>query len=321
MNWLDYGMERSPFRPAVDTAAYFPAPSHEAALSAIAAAFARRDPIVLVDGPLGVGKSLVARKWLDDLLPDVPRVVITNANAARPADFLQAILFDLGKPYQGLSEQELRLAVTEHLLEAASNGFPTVLAIDEAHHMSQSALEELRMLGNLETHTGAATFSLLIAHPMLRDALHRPAYCIFADRVAMKCALEPLTPEESVAYLRHQVRAAGGDPAKVFSDDAVSLLAAACAGLPRMLNRAAVLAFEIGASAENEVIDVEAAYESLTQLGIDPPEEDGDGDAVLLPLSKTATDDEHTAKRKTSTATDANTRGLRGAKVARKRTA
>ena len=49
----------------------------------------------------GVGKSLVSRKWLDDLLPDVPRVMIPNARASTPADLLQAILFDLGKPYQG----------------------------------------------------------------------------------------------------------------------------------------------------------------------------------------------------------------------------
>src|SRR5262245_38881442 len=79
VDWSHYGMERSPFRPAVDPAAYFPAPAHEAALAALAAAFARREPAVLIDGTSGVGKSLVARKWLDDLLPDVPRALLPNA--------------------------------------------------------------------------------------------------------------------------------------------------------------------------------------------------------------------------------------------------
>ena len=75
----------------------------------------------------------------------------------RPAELLQAILFDLAKPYQGLGEQELRLAVTGHLLDFAMAGsFPTVLLLDEAQHLSLAVLEELRLLGNLETRRGAA---------------------------------------------------------------------------------------------------------------------------------------------------------------------
>ncbi len=286
MDWSHYGMERPPFRPAVDTAAYFAAPSHEAALAALAAAFARREVAVLIDGPAGVGKSLVARKWLDDLLPDVPRALLPNAHAERPADLLQAILFDLGKPYQGLCEQELRLAVTGHLLDAAAGGFPTVIVIDEAQHLSLAALEELRLLGNLETRQGAAAFAVLVAQPTLRETLRRPSHALFADRVAVRCTIEALSEEESAGYLRHQVRAAGGDPAKVLEGDAITLVAAACGGVPRVLNRAAGLAFELGAEAGAEVVDVEAALEALGRLGIAPPdEEDGTKDAVLLPLA------------------------------------
>jgi type II secretory pathway predicted ATPase ExeA len=285
VDWSHYGMERPPFRPAVDTTAYFAAPSHEAALAALAAAFARREPAVLIDGPSGVGKSIVARKWLDDLLPDVPRALLPNAHADRPGDLLQAILFDLGKPSQGLSEQELRLAVTGHLLDAAAGGFPTVIVIDEAQHLSLAALEELRLLGNLETRQGAAAFAVLVAQPVLREALRRPSYALFGDRVAVRQSIEALTIEESAGYLRHQVQAAGGDPAKVFDADAVSLLASICGGVPRLLNRAAGLAFELGAEAGAEVIDVEAALEALGRLGIAPPDEDdGPKDAVLLPL-------------------------------------
>jgi len=284
-------MDRPPFRPAVDPAAYFSAPSHDAALAALAAAFARREPAVLIDGPAGVGKSLVARKWLDDLLPDVPRALLPNAHADRPADLLQAILFDLGKPYQGLSEQELRLAVTGHLLDAATGGFPTVIVIDEAQHLSLAALEELRLLGNLETRQGATVFAVLVAQPMLRDALRRPAYALFADRVAVRCAVEPLTADESAEFLRHQVRAAGGAPAKVFDDDAVALLATVCGGSPRVLNRAAGLAFELAAGAGAEVVELEAVLEALGRLGIAPPDDDvGAGDAVLLPHPLRPTD-------------------------------
>ena len=318
MDWSHFGMDRPPFRPAVDAAAYFPAPSHAAALAALVAAFARREPVVLIDGPSGAGKSLVARKWLDDLLPDVPRVLLPSGRADKPADLLQAILFDLGKPYQGLSEQELRLAVTGHLLDAAGGGFPTVILIDEAQHLSQTALEELRLLGNLESRAGAVAFAVLVAQPMLRDQLRRPAYGPFADRVAVRCALEVLTPEQSAAYLRHQVRAAGGEPAKVFDDGTVPLLVAACGGLPRVLNRAAALAFELAAEAGVGVVDVEAALEALDRLGITPPDEGGTSDAVLLPHPAREAEPEGRAKRKA--AGDATARGP-AEKAARKRSA
>jgi type II secretory pathway predicted ATPase ExeA len=281
VDWSHFGLERAPFRPAVDAAAYFPAPSHEAALAGLAAAFARREPAALIDGAPGVGKSLVVRKWLDDLLPDVPRVFLPSAHAERPADLLQAILFDLGKPYQGLGEQELRLAVTGHLLDAAAGGFPTVVVLDEAQHLSLAALEELRLLGNLETRQGAVAFAVLVAQPTLRAAMQRAAYALFADRVAVRCAVEALSAEDSAAYLRHQVSAAGGDPAKVFDEEAVALVASACGGIPRVLNRAAGLAFELCAQAGAELVDVEAAMESLSRLDLSPPEDDGD--AVLLP--------------------------------------
>ena len=199
MDWSHFGLDRAPFRAAVDPDSYFPAASHEAALAAIIAGFARRDPIVLIDGPPGVGKSLVARKWLEHLLPDVPRVVVPSARAERPAELLQAILFDLGKPYQGLTEQELRLAATGHLLDsAAESGYPTVVVLDEAQHLAQAALEELRLLGNLETRGGVAVFTLLVAQPTLRDLLGQPGYELVAQRVAVSGPIEPLTAESRI---------------------------------------------------------------------------------------------------------------------------
>jgi type II secretory pathway predicted ATPase ExeA len=287
VEWSHFGLDRQPFRPAVDPAAYFPASSHEAARASLGEAFARRDPIVLIDGPAGVGKTIVARKWLEDLVPDVPRVVIPNARAARPAELLQAMLFDLALPYQGLTEQEARLAVTGRLLELATEcPYPTVVVLDEAHHLSESALEEVRLLGNLETRRGAALFAVLVANPTLRDALTDPRLEAIVQRLAVRAAIEPLSTEESAEYIRHQVRAAGGDPEIVFSAEGLPLLAGACRGVPRLLNRAATLTLELAASGEAEQADVEAVLEALDRLGLaapEPTEPTEPADPVFLP--------------------------------------
>src|SRR5207253_1725900 len=149
--------------------------------AALAAAFDRREPAVLIDGPPGTGKSLVARRWLERLPPDVPRVLLPNAHADRPAELLQAILFDLDRLYQGLTEQELRLAVTAAVLDAA----------------------------------------------------------------------------------------------------AVGLLTGACGGLPRVLNQAAGLAAELAESGGAGTIDVEAALEALSRLGLAAESDETAGPALI----------------------------------------
>ena len=273
----------------VDPDTFFSSPSHDSALNALAGGFARRDPAVLIDGTIGVGKSFVARKWLEQLPPEVPRIVLPNAHAEKPASLLQAILFDLGKPYQGLTEQELRLSVTDHLfLVAAESPHPIVLILDEAQHLSHSAIEELRLLGNLQTHQGPVLFTVLVAQTTLRDAFRRPAYELFVQRLAAQIAVEPLTPTESADYLRHQLRSAGGEPESIFDETAIAMLAGACNGIPRVLNRAAALALELAASAEAEVVDVEAGLEALDRLGLTPQETEASeadelSDAILLP--------------------------------------
>jgi type II secretory pathway predicted ATPase ExeA len=323
VDWSHFGLDRQPFRAAVDPDSYFPSPSHEAALSAVAAAFSRRDPVVLLDGTPGVGKSLVARKWLEHLLPDVPRVVVPSARAERPAELLQAILFDLGKPYQGLTEQELRLAATGHLLDlAAETGYPTVLVLDEAQHLATAVLEELRLLGNLETRGGIAVVALLVAQPALREALGGPGCELFAQRIAARAAIEALTAEESAEYLRHQLRAAGGEPASILDAEAAALLAGACGGVPRVLNRAATLSLELAATAGAKVVDVEAALEALDRLGLQAESEADD--AVLLPHpARTAEPGGARRGKPAGGADDDEGAGRRGPKekTARKRTA
>jgi type II secretory pathway predicted ATPase ExeA len=319
--WSHFGLERQPFRPAVDPDSYFPSPSHEEALAALAAGFARRDPVIVIDGKIGVGKSLVARKWLEHLLPDVPRVVLPSAHAERPAELLQAILFDLGKPYHGQTEQELRLSLTGHLLDVAAESiYPTALVLDEAQHISQLAIEELRLLGNLETRQGSAVFTVLVGQSTLREALRKPSYELFSQRVAIYTSVEPLTPGESADYIRHQLRAAGGEPEKLFDEDVMSLLTKACNGIPRVLNRAASLALQLSASVEAEQVDVEAGLEALNRLGLSPDEaskESGQVEesvgAVLLPHPARTAEPARSRRGKSIDGAeedeDANTRG------------
>jgi type II secretory pathway predicted ATPase ExeA len=268
VDWPQLGFTRQPFRPVIDTGSYFPAAGHEAALAAVRSAFARRDSFVVLEGAPGTGKSLVARLWLERLPAETPRILLANLQSPRPADLLQAILFDLSLPYQGLPEQELRLAVMEHLLGRAAAGLATVLVVDEAQNLGPAALEELRLLGNIESSAGSTLFTLLVGQPRLLDLLKSSECAAIAHRVGAKCRIEALTAEESTAYLAHQFREAGREPEEVIDPEAMSLLAESGSGMPRLLNRVAALAAELALQAETQTIDVEAALEAIERLGL-----------------------------------------------------
>jgi type II secretory pathway predicted ATPase ExeA len=268
-----FGLRRRPFRPTPDTDAYFPAASHEAALHQLRRALADDEAIILLTGEPGTGKTLVARKLLEELDETVRVVLLTNSHVSRNGDLLQAILFDLGLPYQGLTEQVARLAVTDSCLEFYRGGGKTLVVVDEAHHLAADVLEELRLLSNLEGKDCKAVQVLLVALPVIQETLDKPGLAALRQRLTVRANLHPLDAEESAEYLRHQVTAAGGKPDKLYGEDVLDILSHAGGGIPRVLNQAAHAAFVLADEAGNDHVDAEAAVEAVTRLGLDPAAE------------------------------------------------
>ena len=58
-------------------------------------------------------------------------------------------LFELGLPYRGMEEGELRLSLHGYLSPAKQTLSGLLLLVDEAHALPWRLLEELRMISNL----------------------------------------------------------------------------------------------------------------------------------------------------------------------------
>lgn len=279
MDWASFGLTRRPFRPTPDTAGYAPCAAHDLAFAAVRRGYDSGGGVAVVRGDPGTGKTLLGLRFLEGLPADAKRVIIHAPPNTRPAEFLQAVLFDLGRTYQGLSEQELRLAVHGELLTALADGTPVVLVVDEAHHLSADAAEEIRLLGNLESKDAKAVFALLLAGPG-----EERWGAAFKQRVAVRKPLAPLDRDEAVRFVRHQLRECGGRSEWLIDDEAVHLLADQTGGVPRVLNRAAELAFAVAAAAGANQVDSEAVLDALDQLGLAPAADE----PVKLPMKPTA---------------------------------
>jgi len=275
-----FGLKRRPFPPTPDTGLYYPSTLHESALASLQRAIDEDEGLILLTGIPGTGKTLLGYALLERLNDQVASAFITNSHLPDRASLLQAILYDLGLPYDGDKEQTLRLRLTEQLLKNCASHRRTVVLIDEAHHLSADLLEELRLLANLEAGAGKAVQIVLLAQPAILTTLNQPGLESLKQRISVRSAINPLNVEEACDYLLHHLRLAGGKPEKIFDDAALETIARGTHGIPRCLNQAAHQALALADAGELAMVDAEAALEALTMLGFEADESD---DAESLP--------------------------------------
>lgn len=263
-----FGLKGRPFGSLPTPSIYYPATGHEQALSSLQRALADDEGLMLLTGEAGTGKTLLCHCLLQRM-GAIQCAFLTNSHVRDRSALLQAILYEMGLPHQAASEQSLRLALTDHLLQNWAQEGSTVLLVDEAHHLTPDLLEELRLLGNLESDQGRAIQIVLVGQPTLLKLLQLPELTSLRQRLAVRAQVEPLEPVELVDFLYHRIRLVGGRPEKLLLPDAAETIAIASGGAPRMANQIAHLSCCLAYEAQADVVDLEAVLEALTRLDIE----------------------------------------------------
>jgi len=128
-----------------------------------------------------------------------------------------------------------------------------VLIIDEAQELSVEALEQVRLLTNLETNTQKLLQIILLGQPELRDELSKPELRQLAQRITARYHLTPLDRDEAEAYVRHRL-AVAGSVTDIFTPPALSEIYRLSGGVPRVINVIADRALMAGYAREQGTI-------------------------------------------------------------------
>jgi hypothetical protein len=110
------------------------------------------------------------------------------------------------------------------------------LIVDEAQRLSDELLEEVRLLANIETATEKLLPLVLVGQPELADRLNQTGLRQLKQRVALRCDIPPLTVAEAAGYIAYRIRTAGGDAARLFTREAVTLIHELSRGIPRTVS-------------------------------------------------------------------------------------
>jgi general secretion pathway protein A len=121
------------------------------------------------------------------------------------------------------------------LLEAHARGERVVVVIDEAQNLSPEALEQVRLLTNLETSKEKLLQIVLLGQPELRELLQRRNLRQLAQRITARYHLSPLGPKETHLYIRHRMKIAGAQR-NPFKRGAMNALYQRSQGIPRLIN-------------------------------------------------------------------------------------
>lgn len=264
-----FELEGRPFLASPIAERYYPAASIEHARKSALRCIERGGGSTAILGSAGTGKSTLCQVLAKQMQDQFQIAMLTSARLCTRRALLQNILFELKQPYRDREEGELRLSLIDYLepSETCPNGI--LLLVDEAHMLPLRLLEELRMLTNLVRDGQPRVRLVLAASLSLDERLASPRLESLNQRIAARCYLHSMNRDETFGYVRAQLSAVGGDPARVLTEDALQAIHGATDGIPRLVNQLCdhvLVMAAIGRRAPVEGRGVEEAWADLQQL-------------------------------------------------------
>ncbi|MCP5327321.1 MAG: AAA family ATPase [Sinobacteraceae bacterium] len=232
-----FGLNDKPFAITPDPRYLFLSERHSEALAHLVYGINEAGGFIQLTGEVGTGKTTTIRSLLAQIPKNAEVALILNPRISA-TEFLLTICEELGigVPDESIgSVKDLVDILNAYLLRAHARGQRVVVVVDEAHLLEPEVLEQVRLLTNLETATHKLLQIILIGQPELRELLDRNDLRQLAQRITGRYHLNPLSKDETAAYVRHRLRVAGST-SDIFSPMALLELYRLAGGVPRLIN-------------------------------------------------------------------------------------
>ncbi len=266
-----FGLTENPFNLSPDPAFFYRSPQHEEALANLIYGIQSRKGFTVLTGEVGTGKTTLLECLRDQLDANgVLAAYILNSRLTVD-QFLEMMAHDLDLRTRSDSKAKVLIALEQLLIQRASRDAITALVVDEAQDLGWDLLEEIRLLGNLETRSGKLLQIVLIGQPELDRKLDAPNLRQLKQRVVLRCTLRGLESRQTADYVRSRLAKSGVPDQTFFSDAILAEIHARTQGIPRLINVVCDNLLLTAFAMEAKVITPEMLDEVSADLRLDWP--------------------------------------------------
>jgi len=230
-----FGLRALPFGSSPDPRFLFLRPQIREALACLQYGIAARKGFVVMTGEVGTGKTTLLRSVLDTFAQGRISTAFVFNPCLEVLDFFEFVLTDFGIPIKTRTKSNMLLQLNSWLIERFRAHQLCAIVVDEAQDLSWELLEEIRLLTNLETSSEKLVQIVLSGQPELEEKLHHPSVRQLRQRVSLWCRTQPLTGEETHAYIAERLRIAGATQ-QILLPEAAELVFRYSKGIPRIIN-------------------------------------------------------------------------------------
>ena len=260
-----YGLKEKPFQIVPNPSYLYLSSVHENAVTYLEYGLMENVGFILLTGEVGTGKTTLVRHILNQFESEKEIAVIFNTNVSTD-ELICLILqsFEL-EPNPNSKTENINI-LYQFLIDRYAKNKPVLLIIDEAQNLSNDAIEEVRMLSNLQSDDQSLIQIMMVGQPELKNRLLKPGHSAFAQRIAVNFFLSGLNEKEAESYIFHRLKKAGGNP-NIFTSNAIEMIFQASNGIPRTINLLCDAALVYGFGYEFETIDVHVIEQVIKDKG------------------------------------------------------
>jgi type II secretory pathway predicted ATPase ExeA len=232
-----YNLELDPFMLSPDPYFSFRHPSYVKAMTYVTYGLERAEGIVMITGKPGTGKTLLVNELIASTSFQSLEVANLVSTQLLADDLLRMVAFAFKLDIEEKDKATILNQLARFFEQSKLNGKRCLLIVDEAQDLPECALEELRLLTNLQNNIHPLLQIVLIGQDQLKEKIKVPELEQLWQRLIAVSHLEPLNENETREYIEHRLKRAGWENNPIFKQEIYPYIYTASQGVPRLINK------------------------------------------------------------------------------------
>lgn len=229
-----FSLKVKPFSISPDPNFLFLSGRHKEAIAHLKQGLRGNTRFALLTGEVGTGKTTICRTLIESMPGNYDIAALLNPTLS-DVELLSSICDSFNIAHTDNHLENLFALLEAWLVSNCEQQRRSIVIVDEAQHLSFAALEQLRLLSNINSGDNTPLQVILIGQTELQDKLKQAQFSQLAQSISTRYHLLSLTQQESNLYIQHRLKIAGSEHA-IFDKSALQAIFKQCSGTPRLTN-------------------------------------------------------------------------------------